>query len=625
MSTATTFDSTKRPLTEILGELASGKIQLPDFQRGWVWDDEHVRSLLASISVSFPIGAVMLLETGGDGVRFKPRRVEGTDPGLSSVSPEKLILDGQQRLTSLFQALNPRKPVETRDLRDQPIKRWYYIDIKKAVTPGTDREDAILALPQDRVVKNFRGEVLLDASTAAKEYELGLFPVCRVTECSEWRGGHNEFWDYDREKAKLFDAFEREVIKRFEQYQLPVILLLKQTPKEAVCQVFEKVNTGGVSLTVFELLTATYAADDFNLRDDWTAREKALHRKPVLRGVRNDDLLQVITLLATQQRRREAIAAGTPADGAPGISCKRKDILKLTLSDYKFWADAATTACERAAKLLYGQKLFSSSDLPYRSQIVPLAAILADLDDEASTDGARKKIARWFWCGVFGELYGGATESRFARDLPEVTAWVRGGPEPTTIADANFAPARLLTLRTRNSAAYKGLYALLLRDGGQDFRSGESIEATAYFDGKIDIHHIFPRAWCKKNGIPATQYDSIVNKTPLSARTNRIVGGRAPSSYLAALEREAGISSARMDEILKSHVIQPAAIRGDKFMAHFQARAEALLQRIEAAMGKQIARDTELFDALSSATDASDVDVDADADETDDEESPAGD
>src|SRR5260370_40679720 len=102
MTATTTFDSTKRSLLDILRDIETGKIQLPDFQRGWVWDDEHVRSLLASVSVSFPIGAVMLLETGGDGVRFRPRPIEGTDEKLNSVKPERLILDGQQRLTSLF-------------------------------------------------------------------------------------------------------------------------------------------------------------------------------------------------------------------------------------------------------------------------------------------------------------------------------------------------------------------------------------------------------------------------------------------------------------------------------------------------------------------------------------------
>src|SRR5215831_17188077 len=94
------FDSTKTPLQDLLKWAGDGKLQLPDFQRGWIWDDDRISSLLASVSVSFPVGAIMLLETGGEHVRFKPRPLTGTDEGLTKVTPETLILDGQQHLTS---------------------------------------------------------------------------------------------------------------------------------------------------------------------------------------------------------------------------------------------------------------------------------------------------------------------------------------------------------------------------------------------------------------------------------------------------------------------------------------------------------------------------------------------
>ena len=107
----TTFNSTKESLKDILEEIGKGKIQLPDFQRGWVWDDDHIRDLLVSIGRSFPIGAVMLLEAGGD-VHFATRPVEGLEEKLpNSKAPEKLILDGQQRLTTLTQAIFLKEPV----------------------------------------------------------------------------------------------------------------------------------------------------------------------------------------------------------------------------------------------------------------------------------------------------------------------------------------------------------------------------------------------------------------------------------------------------------------------------------------------------------------------------------
>lgn len=93
---------------------------------------------------------------------------------------------------------------------------------------------------------------------------------------------------------------------------------------------------------------------------------------------------------------------------------------------------------------------------------MPLAAILAELGDKWEEIGTKQNVRQWYWSGVLGELYGGAVESRHARDLPEVLGWIReGAPLPTTVRDSNFNPHRLLTLRTRNSAAYKGIYALL--------------------------------------------------------------------------------------------------------------------------------------------------------------------
>lgn len=586
MTTITTFDSSKESLLDMLRSIADGKTQLPDFQRGWVWDDDHIRSLLASLSLAYPVGTVMMLETGSDEVKFKPRPVEGAT--TNGVKPDRLILDGQQRLTSLYLATLYGKVVETQDARKKLIKRWYYIDMVKALKLDGDRDDAIVSLPEDRMPRNFRNEVLMDYSTRDLEYKHGLFPMEFIFNASDWRVGFEEYWEYEKEKVKLFTQFETGVIKRFEQYQMPLILLRRPTPKDAVCQVFEKVNTGGVSLTVFELMTATFAADDYNLREDWQRRQATLREYRVLRDIQSGELLQAISLLASAARRNARVAEGIAPENAPGVGCKRKDILALTLSEYLQWADAATQGFIRTAKLLRSQKIFDARDLPYGTQLTPLAAIMAMLGERAEHDGVRTRLVRWYWCGVFGELYGSAVESRFARDLPEVLAWIDGGQEPTTISEANFYPARLYTLRTRNSAAYKGIHALLLRDGALDLRSGDPIESQLYFDDSVDIHHIFPKDWCAKQGIEPKRYDSIVNKTPLSAKTNRTVGNKAPSQYLALLQQQAGISETRMDEILESHVIYPLAVRLDDFDEFFRMREDVLLRRIESAMGKPI-------------------------------------
>ncbi len=152
-------------------------------------------------------------------------------------------------------------------------------------------------------------------------------------------------------------------------------------------------------------------------------------------------------------------------------------------------------------------------------------------------------------------------------------------------------------MRTRNSSAYKGLYALLMRDGGFDFRTGEPIEAQTVFDDKVDIHHIIPEKWCKAAKIEPGTYNSVINKTPHAAGTNRQTGGRAPSKYLPAVEGKASIDAKRMDMILHSHCIAPADLRADRFWEFYAACADALLQRIESVTGKTITREPEMFRA----------------------------
>ena len=107
-----TFTADEPLLSDLLSRVKNGKTQLPDFQRGWVWDDNHIRQLVASITMGYPIGAVMFMDTGGESVRFKPRLLEGVDLE-SPPYPEHLILDGQQRLTSLYLSLFCIKPVKT--------------------------------------------------------------------------------------------------------------------------------------------------------------------------------------------------------------------------------------------------------------------------------------------------------------------------------------------------------------------------------------------------------------------------------------------------------------------------------------------------------------------------------
>lgn len=585
------FDSTKRSLYEILKDVNSGKIQLPDFQRGWVWDDNRIKGIIASVAKSFPIGAVMLLETGNENIRFKTKPVEGV-VGLNGTKPEMLILDGQQRITSLYQAIITNRVVNTRNSKGYEIKRWYYIDMVKALDPDSDLEEAIFSINENKIItENIGRDIVLDLSTEENEFKNLMYPVSMVDDYDEWRTKFSEYWDYERDKIKFWNEFEKRIIKGFNGYNLPVIVMKKENPKEAVCQVFEKVNTGGVSLTVFELLTASFASDEFDLKADWENIQTEFKPYKILGNTSNTDIIQAITLYSTYKKRIEVISLGV-TDNIPSVSAKRKEMLNLTLSEYNKYRNDIVKASIKASKILVENHIFNSRDLPYSTQLVPMTAILAKLGDKVDNIGNKNKLMRWFWCGVFGELYGSANETRYALDMTQVTEWIENNAEePKTIYDANFSPSRLNTLRTRNSAAYKGVYALMMNDNTRDWLSATKIDFSTYFSESIDIHHIFPVAWCEKNSISRNDFDCIINKTPLSGRTNRIVSGDAPSKYLERLKKHAGVDDYEFNNILLSHVVSPESLYKDDFYSFFNDRKEQILQRIEKVIGKIIPRE----------------------------------
>ncbi|MGB4517406.1 MAG: DUF262 domain-containing protein [Dethiobacteria bacterium] len=587
-----TFDSTKRSLSEIMKDVHSGKIQLPDFQRGWIWDDNRIKGILASVAKSFPIGAIMLLETGNENVRFKTKPVEGVKLD-NEVKPDLLILDGQQRITSLYQTIVTNEAVTTRNEKNYAIKRWYYIDMEKAMNENYDLEEAIISINEKKqITEDFGRHIVLDLSKKEFEFENLMYPVCMIDDYSTWRREFNTYWHHDREKSMFWDKFEERIINSFNKYMLPVIIMKKENPKEAVCQVFEKVNTGGVSLTVFELLTATFAADEFDLKTDWRKIKEQFNPYKVLSRVSNTDVIQAVTLLATYNNKLDRARQNIPDEELPAVSCKRKDMLNLSLEDYQKYRDPIVQGFIKASKILVENHIYTARDLPYNTQLIPMSAILAVLGDKIDNLGCKKKLMQWFWCGVFGELYGSANETRYALDLPQVVNWIENnGSIPKTIYDANFSPSRLHTLRTRNSAAYKGIYALLMDDETKDWLSATKIDFSTYFSESIDIHHIFPVAWCVKNGISKDDYNCIVNKTPLSARTNRIIGGEAPSRYLVRLQKQAGVSEKEFQDILKSHVLSPEFLYADDFVSFFNDRKEKILQRIEKSMNKPILRE----------------------------------
>ena len=476
-----TFQTNPHDLFKLLDECDRGILQLPDFQRSWVWDEDRIKSLIASISRAFPVGALMTLDSGGE-VDFKPRPVEGAPAVANQTKPQSLLLDGQQRMTSLYQVTLRGQVVETVTPKNKKVKRWFYIDIRKALDPSVDREEAIVGVPEDRMVRaDFGREVVLDLTTSENEYSAMMYPLAQVFDWDKWQDGFDMYWrGDDKEKVREeFRSFKRQVLENFKYYRVPVIALDRTTSKEAVCVVFEKVNTGGKPLDAFELVTAMYAATGHELRKDWYGSDTAVgrHRRlaetlrppgtdsGILASVANTDFLQAISLFHTRDRRLMAAAEGKQGKELPAVTANRQALLNLPLVAYKKYETQVERGFVQAAKFLHMLHIYRIYDLPYQSQIIPLAAILADIGDAWEHEANRAKLVQWYWNGVFGELYGSAVDTRIAKDFIEVPIWLKGGAAPSTVSETMFRADRLKTMRMRLSAAYKGVSAADERRG----------------------------------------------------------------------------------------------------------------------------------------------------------------
>ena len=356
---------------------------------------------------------------------------------------------------------------------------------------------------------------------------------------------------------------------------------------------------------MFELLTATYAADEFDLRQHWEKTCLAAWKAPeyrILREVANTDFLQAVTLIATSARRRVAASQGEEDERLPRIGCKRADMLNLSLAEYQRFAPMIVEAMKSAAKFLHRQYLYDTKFLPYGTQLIPLAAILATLGKDSQPAGTQEKLAQWYWCGVFGELYGGTTETRFSRDLPDVVGWIGdSGVEPRTVTEAQFTPGRLLTLRTRGSAAYKGIYATADERRSPRLAYGRRSDDHDFFEEAIDIHHIFPKAWCEENNIePHTLTRSSIRLLSPLVPIGLSAGGLHLITYRASRTARRSDQDTVAKHIL-THLVRPDLLEQNAFDSFFATRKRALLDKIGAAMGKSI-EDSDLLDTEHSET-----------------------
>jgi hypothetical protein len=562
-------DTNPRALKDLLTEIHNRVAVLPDFQRDFVWEPGATQELIVSIANNYPAGSILRVR---DAKRvFAAREFEGAPP-LDGAKHTFLVLDGQQRMTSLYQAFYGVG------------EHRYFLDLKKLID-GADF---------DEVIFHARANTKW---TKARE-DFGVQAAELLLPLSVLKGGAGGFLQWilkvtnpmpAAERTQLLDALTRlndEWIKTIDDYHFPVVTLSDKTEPDALCTIFETLNRTGVKLSVFELLTARFWPQNINLRDLWdTARQNY----PIIEEFEVDPyyILQSIALVSRKSP-----------------SCKRGDVLNLGPKDIESWWQPVVDGLGLGLGILRDDcKVMLPKWLPYQTMLPTLAAVLARGGNpkNAEAGARREKIKRWFWCSVFGQSYESSPNSQSAKDVAEILSWFENGVEPETIKGLSFDPKSLRDVTPRQRAIYRGVICLILGSGtgARDFHTQAVITGNLMNEEGIDDHHVFPANFLEvKKGVAISRHrDCILNRTLIDRTTNQMISNRAPSDYLAEIRDTPNFP---FDAVLASHCLPTgdnAPYWADDFASFINWRQERLWQEIKRVTGLTEADDLEADEA----------------------------
>lgn len=588
-------------LNTLVNRLREGRFVIPDFQREFEWKPWDINDLLRSIFSDYYIGSLLLWK--GKSENFDALSCEAIYGQSAGGNPEYIVLDGQQRLTAIYYAFfAPNLPLPSR------ANRYYYFI----------RADRFMAEETDKAFEydwSRQWTKLITDSTA--QYEKHLFPVSVIGQegfvFSNWVQGYEKFWNERKAKAEAGGNQEEidlattvaENAKKFGEhlqsivfeYQISYIELDRQLEIEKVCDIFTKLNSTGVRLDTFDLLNALLKPKGIGLKQMW--RDASEQLAFVETDKMNTYVLQVMSILLQGYCSPKYIyylLPGHEKTVRDSDGTLTKEILIFDTSEFTSRWDGAVGALAKAIDLLKHPQEFgaiSSGYLPYISILPAFAALqwqVKNLPANRQLD-AKRKMRHWYWSSVFLNRYSGSVESTTSKDFLDMTEWFdNDDAEPGLIKEfqERFRSIDLRREIRKGTSIYNGIFNLLVIQGAKDWMTGNAPQ-----HGDLDDHHIIPASKMHELGV-GSQIHSILNRTPLTADTNRkVINDRWPSEYLPDLVNQNGEQTVR--SVLESHFISPLAFEillrdpftADDFEAFISERHRTLLEAIESLLIKE--------------------------------------
>lgn len=589
-------------LNTLIGRIKEGRYVIPDFQREFEWKPPDIGDLIRSIFRDYYIGSLLLWK--GKKENFEALACEPLYAYVGSDgNREHIVLDGQQRLTALHYAFfAPDKPLPNRK------KRYLYFI----------RVDRLMELAdEDAFVYDWTSHGVNLLVDRAAQFDQHMFPLAVIGkggfELFTWVQGYRDHWERKREEAlevgdemsavrtaehiSHAEAFGLHVKDLTEQYQIAYVELDVDLEVEKVCDIFTQINSRGIQLDVFDLMNALLKPKGLQLKHLW--REAAPRLAFVESSKLNVYILQVMSILKQAYCSPKYLYYLLPGQIKPvrdPDGTRRQEVLVADVGEFRQRWSLAVSALEFAINQLRHPQEFgvaSSRYLPYISILPVFASLQAHVGSlpPARKLESQRKIRHWYWASVFTSRYSGSVESTSARDFLDMRKWLDdSSAEPPLILEFKhrFKNLELRKEIKRGSSIYNGIFNLLVLQGARDWSTGIVPQHDS-----LDDHHIVPKAWTIKH-LRGNVADSILNRTPLSAETNRhVIRDRLPNEYLQELIASNGEQQVR--EVLKSHSISTRALEillrdpftAEDFEAFIAERQRTLQEGIENLLVKE--------------------------------------
>lgn len=481
-----------RPIRKIIEQVLSGQLRIPAFQRGFVWDAERVAYLMDSIYKGYPFGAAILWRTREQlksDRQLGPFLLPERDPDY----PLDYILDGQQRITSIFGVFQ----TEIEPIDDDSWTKIYF----DMAAPDDVQETQFFALSDDEVDPERH------------------FPIGTFFNVPAYRAATKDMDDDAADKIGRVQAV-------FQQATVPV-QTVETDDRGKVAIVFERVNRMGMELDVLQLLSAWTWSEDFDLQNRFADFAEEL--RPFGFHEVGDDSNLLLRCCA-------AIVAG---DVSP------KALVDLNGGVVRDRFPEVINGVKGAIDFLrQNVRVEALSNLPYTTLLVPLAAFFATPDGKGVkvTANQRKTLLSWFWRACFSRRYSAGVIRNLNKDIEEAVRLRNGDASSLSSFPANIEPDFFLSQVFTVGTVHTNTFVLMLAQlKPLSFVSGAEIALGKVLQSynRSEFHHVYPRAYLKKQNRPTQQINQLVNFVFMSSSDNKTLGGVAPSEYRAQMDDRA--------------------------------------------------------------------------------------